>query len=312
MDLANRYPGGQKGELTTKFAAHMGVDEDQIVWGAGSTEVLQMIVQAYAQPRANLITAEPTFEDVPRYRMNHPYNLITVPITADYQHDLTRMREEAEADGRPGIVYFCNPNNPTGTITSSQDIDNWISDAPDNLIFLMDEAYYEYVDDPRYWSALKWIDDKPNVIVVRTFSKIYGMAGLRLGYGLAHAETATRLNDFVANSNTNQLAMAAATASLDDEGLVARSIQVNDEAKAITIATLDELGLEHLPTQCNFLMHEINGDLGTYIDRMAERGMLVGRQFPPMLGYNRLSFSMPEHMEQWADNLKDFRQRGWV
>ena len=106
--------------------------------------------------------------------------------------------------------------------------------------------------------------------------------------------------------------MAAATASLDDEGLVARSIQVNDEAKAITIATLDELGLEHLPTQCNFLMHEINGDLGTYIDRMAERGMLVGRQFPPMLGYNRLSFSMPEHMEQWADDLKDFRQRGWV
>ena len=181
LDLANRYPGDLIGQLSDRMCAYYGITADQLVLGAGSTEILQMIVQAYASPLRKLVLAEPTFEDVNDYRDTYPYDVVTVPLTSQYEHDLNRMREESEKDGRPAMVYICNPNNPTGTITSSAELDNWIADAPEDVLFLMDEAYFEYVEDPAYWSALKWVHDRPNVIVVRTFSKIYGMAGAAPG-----------------------------------------------------------------------------------------------------------------------------------
>lgn len=312
LDLANRYPGDLIGQLSDRMCAYYGIASDQLVLGAGSTEILQMIVQAYASPLRKLVLAEPTFEDVNDYRDTYPYDVATVPLTSKYEHDLNRMREESEKDSRPAMVYVCNPNNPTGTITPSAELDNWIADAPEHVLFLMDEAYYEYVDDPAYWSALKWVHDRPNVIVVRTFSKIYGMAGLRLGFGIAHPHAVRRMQDFAIHSSANQLALAAGIACFGDEELMAQSREVNREAREVTEACLDELGLEYLPTHGNFLMHRIGGDLDTYINRMSDAGLLVGRRFPPMLGYNRLSFSLPEHMEQWAETLRDFRGKGWV
>ena len=309
---ANRYPGNWRRPLVEALAKHVGISEDKIVMGAGSTEILQMAVQAFQSPRGTMVIAEPTFEDVPRYQRPFPYEMVAVPLTDRWAHDIPRMREVAEASGRPSVVYFCNPNNPTGTITPSADIDAWIAEAPETTLFLMDEAYFEYVDDPTYWSALKWVDDKPNVIVVRTFSKIYGMAGMRLGYGVAHPTTARRLTDFISANNTNVLACAAGQASLADAGLEPRSIEVNEAAKAIVHETLDQLDLEYLPTQTNFVMHRINGDLRSYIGRMREKGVLVGRPFPPMLEWNRLSFGLPEEMDRWADALKGLRAVGSI
>ncbi len=312
LELANRYPGAQVAELREKMCDGFGISDDMLVFGAGSTEILQMVVQGYSSPLCKLVLAEPTFEDVNDYRQTYPYDVGLVPLTKKYEHDIGRMREEAEGDNRPAIVYFCNPNNPTGTITSSADIDNWIADAPEHVLFLMDEAYYEYADDSSYWSALKWVHDRPNVIVVRTFSKIYGMAGLRLGFGIAHPYAAQRMRDFMCQSNTNQLALAAGIASFGDEELMAKSRAKNREARQIVETTLDELSLEYLPTQTNFLMHRITGDLETYQGRMREAGLLVGRRFPPMLDYNRLSFSLPEHMELWSETIRGFRKKGWV
>ena len=309
---ANRYPFDFSPPLYEALAAHLGVAEENLTLGAGSTEILRMAVHAYQAPGIPLITAEPTFEDVPGYQEPLSYDLVTVPLTADLAHDVGRMREVAERSGRPSVVYFCNPNNPTGTLTSSAEIDAWIAEAPATTTFLMDEAYFEYADHPDYWSAIDWVDEKPNVIVARTFSKIYGMAGLRLGYGVAHPTTIERLDEFVCNNNPNVLANAAALASLADDQLVRRSVGVNDEAKAIAHDTLGELGLEYLPTQTNFLMHRINGDLRQYIGRMREAGIRVGRPFPPMLEWNRLSFGLPEEMDRWASALKDFRRKGWV
>ncbi len=309
---ANRYPGDYRAPLMDMLAKHVGVKQENLVLGAGSTEILQMAVQAYQGPQVPLVIAEPTFEDVPRYRQPFAFNMTAVPLTADLEHDITRMREVAEGSRRPAVVYFCNPNNPTGTITSSADIDAWIADAPETTLFLMDEAYFEYADDPSYWSALKWIDSKPNVIVVRTFSKIFGMAGMRLGYGLAHPDTTQRMREFVMMNNPNVLAAAAGMASLKDEGLMGRSIEVNEASKKIVKETCDELDLEYLPTNTNFIMHRINGELQSYIGRMREAGVRVGRPFPPMLEWNRLSFGLPEEQARWAETLKDFRRKGWV
>ena len=313
LTFANRYPGAWSRPLAERLAEKFGVGLDQVVLGAGSTEVLQMAVEALAGPRTRLVIADPTFEDVPRYRRNFPYELVKVPLTTDMAHDLDAMREVAEERHRPSVVYFCNPNNPTGTLTSSADIDAWIADAPETTFFLMDEAYFEYADGaPGYHSALKWVDDRPNVLVVRTFSKIFGMAGMRLGYGIGHPGTISRLRDFAAANNANVPAVFAAQASLDDSQHVADSRAVNEQAKAMAHEVLDELGLEYLPSHTNFLMHRIHGDLEEYIGRMREAGVRVGRPFPPMLGYNRLSFGLPEEMAEWADNLKDFRKKGWV
>jgi histidinol-phosphate aminotransferase len=212
----------------------------------------------------------------------------------------------------PSVVYVCNPNNPTGTITRSADVDAWIADAPERTLFLVDEAYFEYADHPDYWTARKWIDSKPNVVVVRTFSKIFGMAGMRLGYGMAHPETARKLQAFMANSNTNVLACAAGIASLGDDGLMGRSVDVNTKAKQIATTTLDELGLEYIPTQTNFIMHRINGDLQAYIGRMRDQGIRVGRPFPPMLEWNRVSFGLPEEMGRWAEALRGMRAVGAI
>lgn len=309
---ANRYPGDYATPLVEALAGYVGVAEENLVVGAGSTEILQMAVQAYQGPGVPLVLADPTYEDVPAYQTPLSFNLERVPLTADLAHDVGRMRDVAESVRRPVVVYVCNPNNPTGTLTPSDELDAWIADAPESTLFLMDEAYYEYVDDPRYHSALHWIDEKPNVIVARTFSKIFGMAGLRLGYGVAHPDTIGRLNEFVMQINPNVLAAAAGTASLADDELLARSVAVNDEAKAIAHEVLDELGLEHLPSHTNFLMHRIRGDLQQYIDRMLEAGIRVGRPFPPMTEWNRLSFGLPEEMDRWAETLRDFRRRGWV
>ncbi|HSW28535.1 MAG TPA: aminotransferase class I/II-fold pyridoxal phosphate-dependent enzyme [Longimicrobiales bacterium] len=309
---ANRYPGEWSAPVQAAIAKRLGVANENVVLGAGSTEILQMAVQAFPSPRAPLVLAEPTYEDVPRYRRPFAYEMITVPLGAGMVHDLGRMREAAEKGGRPALVYICNPNNPTGTVTPSREVDAWIADAPETTMFLVDEAYFEYVNDPAYWTALKWVGSKPNVIVARTFSKIYGMAGIRLGYGVAHPDTAGRLRDFICANNINVLASAAATASMADEGLVARGVKVNSDAKAIAVGTLDDLGLEHLPTQTNFIMHRINGDLQAYIGRMREQGIRVGRPFPPMTEWNRVSFGLPDEMERWADALRGMRAVGHI
>lgn len=307
---ANRYPGNYRQPLLEELARFLDVKTENLTLGFGSTEILQVATQAFQGPNTPLIIATPTFEDVMDYQDTMPFAVTAIPLTADLQHDVGRMREVASR--RPSLVYFCNPNNPTGTVTSSRDIDAWIADAPETTTFLMDEAYLEYVTDDAFWPALKWIEQKPNVIVIRTFSKIFAMAGLRLGYAVSHPSTAARLNEHTVQNSPNVLAGAAGVASLRDEGLVARSVAVNEESRAIVLQTLDELGLEYLPTNTNFIMHRINGDLATYRNRMAQAGLLVGRDFPPMLEYNRVSFGLPNEMDQWAAAIKDFRSKGWI
>jgi histidinol-phosphate aminotransferase len=312
IEEANRYPRERRLKLIDELARLNGVKSDNIVLGNGSTEVLQMAVQAYATPDAKLVLADPTYEDVPWYAQPFTFQLERVPLDGNYAHDLNRMRKRAESGQQRALVYLCNPNNPTGTLTPSAEIDAWIESARDDTYFLVDEAYYEYCEDPAYWSCSRWIDDRPNVIASRSFSKIYGMAGMRLGYAIAHPDTADRLREFIGRNNANQLALAAAIASLADAELIERSRAANRQGKRILQDCLAELDLEYLPSHTNFVMHRIRGDLEVYQERMAEAGARVGRKFPPMLEYNRLSIGLPEEMERFTEILRGFREKGWV
>lgn len=309
---ANRYTDDQAAAFREKVAGHLGIRADEVFLGNGSTEVLQMAVQALGGGGTRIVTADPTFEDVAGYRRPLGTELVTTPLTSAWSHDLGRMRAEVAAGSGPAVVYLCNPNNPTGTLTPGDAVGEWIAEAGDDVFFLVDEAYFELVDDPLYATAIPWARSRPNVLVVRTFSKIYGMAGLRLGYGVAHPDTVARLTAWIANNNTNQVAMAAATASLDDDEHRRRSLESNRAARAIVTSTLDELELTHLPSHTNFVMHRIGGDVGEYIARFREAGIAVGRPFPPLLDHNRLSLGTPDEMGRWAETIRDFRRRGWV
>lgn len=309
---ANRYPDQARSELTEQLAAHLGVGGDSIVLGTGSTELLQAIVQATAAPNATLVMADPTYEALLHYQRPHSYRVDRVPLDARFAHDLPRMREIADRAAGPVVVYLCNPNNPTATLTPGGEMEGWIREAPESTLFAVDEAYFEYVTDPAYRSAIPWTREHRNVVVTRTFSKIYAMAGMRLGYAIAHPDTARRLTQFMARFNANVLALAAASASLEDHDLIPRSRKVNLESRRIAQACLDELGLDYLPSHTNFLMHRLPGDLTTYIGRMRDAGIRVGRPFPPMLDYNRLSMGLPEQMETWAETMRSFRAKGWI
>ncbi len=149
-------------------------------------------------------------------------------------------------------------------------------------------------------------------MVARTFSKVYGMAGIRLGYGIAHPETAGRLRRLNVRNNANHFALVAGTASLEDGEFVRRSLSVNERGKRIAFQCLADLDVEVLPTHTNFLMHRIVGDLRAHIVRMRERGIRVGRPFPPMLDYNRVSIGLPDEMERFAEALRAFRKAGWI
>lgn len=310
---ANRYPVASETAVIEALARKHGVDTSNIVLGNGSTEVLQMAVQVFGQRGARFVQANPTYEDVSRYAQPFDLEVVRVPLRSDHSHDLQRMREVAEDANGQVVVYICTPNNPTGTLTPSDDLDDWIRTASDNVSFLIDEAYFEYAEGARgYHSALPWIDTHPNVVVCRTFSKVYGMAGMRLGYGIAHRDTANPLRNLQSVQNANHLALVAASASLRDPDYVGISVSMNATSKRILIEVLDELDLAYLPSHTNFVMHKIRGDLDAYRSRMEAEGILVGRNFPPMLTYNRVSLGSPEQMEYFAETLRGFRAKGWV
>lgn len=308
---SNRYTHLVAADLRARIAAHHQVPGNAVVLGNGSAEILQMATQAVARPGGRLVMADPTFEQVFGY--GEPWGLerVKVPLTAGGAHDIGRMRDAVRGAQGPVLAYVCNPNNPTGTLTPSAEVEAWIA-GDERTLFLVDEAYIEYVRDAGYRTALPLAMSRPNVVVVRTFSKIYGMAGLRLGYALALPETAARIDAYAADSNLNIMGLVAARASLGDAEHLARSLRSNEEARAVTYAVLDELGLERLPSHTNFLMHRVPGDVRDYIRRMAEHRVRVGRPFPPMLRYNRLSFGLPAEMERFADVLREFRRQGWV
>jgi len=308
---ANRYPS-LRSDLMQAIAAREHVRSENVVLGAGSTEVLKMAVQGFGTPGGHLILANPTYEDAGFYAGSMDLEVHRVPLQPDMTHDLDAMRSLAESASGPVCVYVCNPNNPTGTLTPCAPIDEWIASASDQVHFLVDEAYFDFVTAPEYWTAIKWITEKRNVLVARTFSKVYGMAGIRLGYGIAHPETARQLRQLNVRNNANHFAQLAALASLRDPDFVERSLRVNNRGKDILYQCLRELDLEYFPSHTNFVMHRINGDLRAYNTAMGQRGIRVGRPFPPMLDYSRLSIGLPEEMAKFTETLRAFRREGRV
>lgn len=310
----HRYPDGTVALLRDTLAQKYGVPSEQVIFGNGSTEVIGAVVTLAAKNGASVIEPSPTFGDVRRRAKVAGMEVHQVPVSSDFQTDITALKERAAQVKGPLLINICNPNNPTGTIVEHSSLINWIKNAPDNHTFLIDEAYFEYAQlNPAYSSVLPLIKQgQENLVLTRTFSKIYGMAGMRIGYGIAAPKTAAKIRQFAAGFNLSAAGIAAAVTSLKDEAFYQRSLASNQSGKSLLLETLDELNLQHIESNTNFVLHRINSDLTSYASRMASNGISVGRRMTKDDGWNRISIGQPHEMKAFVRTLKSFRDKGWV
>ena len=319
LPTAFRYPDDARTSLIQQIAAHFAVNEQQVTLGNGSSETIQAAVQMLAAQAAKqgqkvqLVAPDPTFNYAELYAQPLDVSIEKVPLTSSLAFDLTTMKQKAAKFDGLSIIYICNPNNPTAMITAASDLEAWISNAPENQFFIIDEAYAEFVTDPAFISAIELVKKgQKNLIVTRTFSKIYALAGLRIGYGIAAPEVIATTDSFVSIDNTNTAGAVAALASINDTAFVEYSRKTIDASRALVVAALDELGLPWAPSQANFIFHKVNGDVKTYQERMKSQHIMVGREFPPAIGWSRLTLGTPSEMAEFIRVLKQFRTKGWV
>jgi histidinol-phosphate aminotransferase len=314
QEKGNRYPFATVKLLRETLAKKHAVDPEQVILGNGSTEVIQAIVAVAARQKATVLEPTPTFGDVRNYSKAEGLEVIQVPVGKGFITDIGALKKRAEGISGPLLINICNPNNPSGSIVENKALVEWITNAPAQHTFLIDEAYVDYaLANPAYSSVLPLIKmGRENLIIARTFSKIYGMAGMRIGYGIAAPETAKRVRPFAAGYNLSATGIAAAMASMSDEVFYKKSLASNLAAKSLLVNALDELGLEHVESNTNFVLHRIGGSLKDYTARMLENGIYVGRRMTTEDNWNRISIGTPTEMQAFAVTLKAFRNNGWV
>lgn len=316
---AFRYPDDARAELQHNIGELYNLSDKNISMGNGSSETIQATV-AMLVNRANkqgkkiqLVTPDPTFNYAELYSLPLGVQITKVPLKTDLSFDLDKMEQVANNFDGLSMVYICNPNNPTAMITPHSQLEKWMNVKSDDLFFIVDEAYAEFVEDPNFISAIELVKKgQNNLIVTRTFSKIFALAGLRVGYGVASPDIIAAVDEFLSIDNTNTAGAVAAIASLKDKAFIAYSLKSNNTSRKIVEEALNEIGLEYAPSQANFIFHKVKGDVKAYKQRMAEAHVMVGREFPPAIGWNRLTLGTPEEMQQFVVILKQFHEKGWV
>ncbi len=301
--VACRYPDDLYGRAINSIAQLHHVDRSNVILGCGSTEILRVCDASFVGSDKQLVVAEPTFEAVTYYAKVSRASAVKVPLTSDFRHDLPAMARASASN--TGLVYVCNPNNPTATINTRAEFAGFLAQVPPSVYVLVDEAYFHFVEDPRYSSVVDMIPQHPNLIVTRTFSKVYGMAGMRLGYAVAQKQTIQAMHSELLFDNGNAAVLSAAVASIADPEIVpTNKKRINDTRKWVT-AQLMKSGYRIIPSQANFFMVDTGGDVTPVIKAFHERKIIVGRKFPSMGNWLRVSIGKPEEMQKF---LAAFRQ----
>lgn len=266
------YPDGYATDLRFKLAEHLNVKPEQLILGNGSDEIIQMISRGLLSPETNTVMAAPTF---PQYKHNgiiEGCEIREIPLI-DGAHDLEGMA--AAIDQKTAVVWLCSPNNPTGIYIKEEDLLEFLSRVPNDVLVVLDEAYFEYVSAEDFHDSIGLLEDYKNVIVLRTFSKIYGLASLRVGYGIAHEETIAALEPAREPFNVNTLAQAAAIAALEDQDFIRKCKQENMAGLEQFYLFCDEAGLTYYPSQGNFILIDFAADGQEVFQFLLERGFIV-------------------------------------
>ncbi|HEX9093254.1 MAG TPA: histidinol-phosphate transaminase [Coriobacteriia bacterium] len=247
----NRYPDGSCRALKRRIAEHWGVDARHVTVSSGSNELLRLIGQVVLRPGDEVVYAWPSFVVYPMVAQMFGAKSVPVPLTPDQRHDLPAML--AAITERTRLVYLCNPNNPTGTIYTRAEFEEFASAVPDHVLLVLDEAYFEFVTDPEYPDGLTYFDGERPVAVARTFSKMYSLAGLRVGYGILPEPLGAAVDKVREPFNVSTVAQAAAYYSLDDQAEVVRRREENQEQKTYLYSAFDRLGVRYVPSHTNFV-----------------------------------------------------------
>ncbi len=295
------YPFRYDGVLEAAIAKRQGVSPANVLTGCGSSEILLNAVLAFTDERRSLIAPVPTFEEPARRARQLGRPVHDVPVGADLQVDLDAM---ARLVPDAGLIFLCNPNNPTSVALPLDRIRSFVTDAlarsPD-VVILLDEAYIEYADGGGVVSALPLALASPRVLVSRTFSKMYGMAGLRVGYAMGQPALLQRLAAWSLPMSVNTIGLHGAIAALEDTGLEARERARNAEARAFTVQRLEALGAKVPTSHANFVMADIGRDCIAFRDACRAQGVAVGRPFPPLSNYSRISIGTMAEMRTACD-----------
>ena len=301
---ANRY-GYPDGDIQERIAEHHGVEPENILLGAGSGETLKVVALAYLGHNDKVIGVEPTYLTVFGVASGVDADGIMLPLLEDFSQDIPGMIEATRKNYRDvGLVYLCNPNNPTGMVVSAAETRQLLDGVPEDIPVLIDEAYHHFVDDPAYETAVPYVKEGRKVIIARTFSKIYGMAGLRLGYGIAPAEMIREMRVHSTGS-VNALVKWGGVAALDDVESETWVRETTLRLRRETVAQLEAMGYDVIPSETNFFMVNTGRPAAEVRAAFRDRGVLVGRDFPPMLDYLRVSVGTEEEMARFVTAWKE-------
>ena len=297
MTQAFRYPDDAEDALRDAIANLHGLTTAEVLLGNGSSDLLQLAAAAFP---GKLVTADPTFESLWVHARGS--EIVKVPLTSSYAHDLPAMLDAARD---ATLVYICNPNNPTATITPKESVRTFLNAVPASTVVLVDEAYHHYAESPQYESVAPLVASKPNLIVARTFSKIYAMAGVRCGYALANKELVQRMAQHQPFNAMNLFACVGATASLADTQHALESKKKNRDTRAWLASELRSLGYSTLPSDANFVMIELHRDVKPVIAAFRERGLRVGRLFPALPQNLRVTLGTRAEMERFLGAFRE-------
>ena len=299
---ASLYPHRAGTDLPEAIARALGVPRVNVLAACGSGEILRIAVQAFAGPSRPLVTAAPTFETCTGTAKFMKFPLVEVPLDQRLALDLPAM--EAKASAGAGLVFVCNPNNPTGPVHGSKTIADFISrvrKAAPGAVILVDEAYHEYVDDSAYATAIPLALEYPEVVVSRTFSKVYGLAGLRIGYAVGRPETLQRMAGWRVGNGLNMLGIRAAIAALDDTAWVSKGRAANRAGREYLRRTFEGWGFTVAESHANFVFADIRRSAEDFQKQCRALGVSVGRPFPPLASWTRVSMGTEDELRQAAD-----------
>ncbi|GBD96212.1 MAG TPA: histidinol-phosphate transaminase [Nitrospirae bacterium] len=304
MGDLNRYPDGSCHYLGSALSGKLQIRPDGILFGNGSNEIIELAVRTFLNPGDEAIMAHPSFVVYSTIVQAVKGKSIIVPLK-DRRHDLDAMASEITAKTK--IIFIANPNNPTGTINTKTDMDSFMKKVPEDVLVIVDEAYFEYAVSPDYADSIKYFRRGRDILILRTFSKIYGLAGLRIGYGIAKKELITEMNKVRQPFNVNSLAQKAALAALDDEKHLERSKKINERGKKYLYKEFRSLNINYVPTEANFIYITFKNDAAAQLyNDLLKEGVIARPMGPRAM---RVTIGLPGENKKLIEALRKILNR---